>query len=276
MEFQIITDLSALPKSIDFNYEAMRSELDNKLEQYRALVVTEDGIRDAKTDRANLNKLSAAIDARRKDIKAKFMAPYNDFDNKCKELTGMIGQASRSIDQQVKAFEEQEKAEKLAQIQADYPALIGWLATFIPFERVMDPKWLNKSTSLASAKKALEARIKSITADVDTIQNMHLTHETAVLACYYDTLDLSAAMAENLRLSKLDLALDQQKEPVQHPEPPAVPQATPIPEPASVNEPARPEEPKTIKVIFYDTTAAFRAEMRALTDKYGVKYGGIR
>ena len=184
----------------------------------------------------------------------------------------MIDQASRSIDQQVKSFEEQEKAAKLAQIQENYPVLMGWLATFIPFEKVMDPKWLNKSTSLASANKALEARARSIISDVDTIQNMHLSHETAALACYYDTLDLSAAMSENLRLSKLDLARDQQKEPVQEPEQ----EQEPMVELRSPSEVPPPEKPKTIKVIFYDTTAAFRAEMRALTDKYGVKYGGIR
>lgn len=275
MEFQIITDLSALPQTIDFNFEAMKAELDTKLEHYRNLVVTEESIKGAKEDRAALNKLSAAIDARRKEIKAQCLAPYSSFESKCKELTGMIDQASRSIDRQVNAFDEQEKAEKLAKIQANYPVLMGRLATFIPFEKVMDPKWLNKSISLSAANKALEARTKSITADVDTIQNMHLTHETAALARYYDTLDLSAAMAENLRLSKLALAQDQQQEPMAEPEAPAEP-TPPVQAPAPVNEPAPPEEPKTIKVIFYDTTAAFRAEMRALTDKYGVKYGGAR
>ena len=37
-----------------------------------------------------------------------------------------------------------------------------------------------------------------------------------------------------------------------------------------------PEEPKTIKVIFYDTTAAFRADMKALTIKHSIKYGGLK
>ncbi len=276
MEFQIITDLSALPQTIDFNFEAMKAELDTKLEHYRNLVVTEDSIKGAKEDRAALNKLSAAIDARRKEIKAQCLAPYSDFEVKCKELTGMIGQASRSIDQQVKAFEEQEKQEKRQAIEAVYPELAGKLSQFIPFSKLMDQKWLNKTVSVNSAITALSGRVDSIRRDIDTICNMHLTHEVPVLARYYETLDLSAAMNENLRLSKLDLARDQQKEPVQDPEPPAAPNVSHVQATAPVSEPEPPEEPKTIKVIFYDTTADFRAEMRALTDKYGVKYGGIR
>lgn len=276
MEFQIITDLSALPQTIDFNFETMKAELDTKLEHYRNLVVTEESIKGAKEDRAALNKLSAAIDARRKDIKAQCLAPYSTFEAKCKELTGMIDQASRSIDQQVKSFEEQEKQEKRKAIYDAYLEIAGGLARLVPFEKLMDKKWLNKTVSLNSAISDLTSRVDSIRKDTDTICNMNLTHEVPVLSRYYETLDLSAAMNENLRLSKLDLARDQQNEPVQDPEPPADPNVSHVQETAPVSEPEPPEEPKTIKVIFYDTTAAFRAEMRALTDKYGVKYGGIR
>lgn len=268
MEFQIITDLSGLPQTIDFNFEAMKAELDTKLEHYRALVVTEDGIKDAKEDRAALNKLKAAIDGRRREIKKQCLAPYDDFESKCKQLTRMIDEASSSIDSQVKAFEEQEKQDKRREIEAVYPDLAGQLSQFIPFNKLMDPKWLNKSVSVSSAITALSSRVDAVRRDIDTICNMKLTHEVPVLARYYETLDLSAAMNENLRLQKLALAEDQKKEPVQEPEM--------LVELRSPSEVPPPEEPKTIKVIFYNTTAAFRAEMKALTEKYGVKYGGIK
>ena len=100
---------------------------------------------------------------------------------------------------------------------------------------------------------------------------MKLSNEGPALAKYYETLDLSSAIAENLRLQKLALVEDQKKEPVAFD---AGYSSVPT---VSVDDMERPdEELKTIKVIFYDTTAAFRAEMRALTDKYGVKYGGIK
>lgn len=268
MEFQIITDLSTLPKAIDFNFEAMKEELDAKLEHYRSLVVTEDGIKGAKEDRAALNNLSKAIDARRKEIKKQCLAPYEAFEAKCKELTGMIDKASRSIDQQVKAFEDQEKAQKRQQLEEAWAFVADGLTEVISFSKVFNPKWLNKSTKIDAASLEMEARVSSIRKDIEAIRSMHLSNEVPALAKYYETLDLSAAIEENLRLQKLALAEDQKREPVQEPEA--------LVDLRSPSEVPPPEEPKTIKVIFYDTTAAFRAEMRALTEKYGVKYGGIK
>ncbi len=61
MEFILKTDLNLLPKSIDFNFEEIKTELTGKLEYYNTLVVTEDAIKDAKKDKASLNSLKSAI-----------------------------------------------------------------------------------------------------------------------------------------------------------------------------------------------------------------------
>lgn len=269
MEFQITTDLSTLPQAIDFNFEAMKSELDTKLEHYRSLVVTEDGIKEAKEDRAALNKLKAAIDDRRKEIKKQCLAPYDSFERKCRELTGMIDEASRSIDGQVKAFEEQEKVQKRQQLEEAWAFVADGLTEVISFSQVFNPKWLNKTVRLDAASLEMEAKVSRIRKDIETLRSMNLSNEVPALAKYYETLDISAAIAENLRLQKLALAEDQKKEPVQDPE-----MLVELRSPDEIVPP--PEEPKTIKVIFYDTTAEFRAEMRALTQKHHVKYGGIK
>lgn len=57
MDFLVKTDLGAFPQSIDFNFEEIKSELEEKLIKYKNLVVTEDGIKAAKQDNAKLNKL---------------------------------------------------------------------------------------------------------------------------------------------------------------------------------------------------------------------------
>ena len=43
MDFLVKTDLGAFPQSIDFNFEEIKSELEEKLIKYKNLVVTEDG-----------------------------------------------------------------------------------------------------------------------------------------------------------------------------------------------------------------------------------------
>ena len=56
MDFKIKTDLSVLPKVIEFNHEELKKFLVEKTAAYNSLVVTEDNIKSAKEDKAKLNK----------------------------------------------------------------------------------------------------------------------------------------------------------------------------------------------------------------------------
>ena len=69
MEFKMLTDLSVLPQKIEFNFEELKADLIPKLDYYKNLVVSEDGIKEAKADKANLNKLAKAIDDKRKEVR---------------------------------------------------------------------------------------------------------------------------------------------------------------------------------------------------------------
>ena len=53
-------DIKAL-EPVKFNYEELKKELTEKVENYKNLVYTEENINMAKKDRANLNKLKKAI-----------------------------------------------------------------------------------------------------------------------------------------------------------------------------------------------------------------------
>ena len=62
MEFVMGNSLETLPKTIDFNFEELKGQLAESLALYTGLVVTEDGIKGAKEDRAKLNKLREALE----------------------------------------------------------------------------------------------------------------------------------------------------------------------------------------------------------------------
>ena len=118
MDFLVKTDLQSFPKSIDFNFTEIKSELEEKLVKYKNLVVTEDGIKAAKADKAKLNKLATAIEDKRKEVKAICLAPYNDFEVKCKELVSLIKAPAVAIDTQVREFENIEKEKKYNELKA--------------------------------------------------------------------------------------------------------------------------------------------------------------
>lgn len=290
MELIMTTDLEkSLPKKIDFNYEDIKAELSEKLERYNSLVVTEDSISGAKKDKAALNKLKTALEDRRKAVKKDCLRPYEEFEQKIKELVGMIDAPVLAIDGQIKAFDEIKKAEKRAEIQAFYSDNVGDLAPLLPLDKVFDPRWLNATYKIEDAQKEIADRLFKTRNDIGIIKAMNLSGEQQVLDVYLRTLDMSAALAEKTRLEDQQKRMEEyeaarQKAAQEAPqEPKTVVQAvspvqerTQAPYIASDDTPEPPEEPKTIKVVFYDTTEAFRHDMRALTEKYGVKYGGLK
>ena len=134
-----------------------------KLSEYKGAVYTPDTVKNAKADRAELNKLAKALDDERKRVKALYSAPYEAFEKEVKSIVNQIAECSAEIDKQVKAFEEAEKQKKMDAIREMFD---GMDFHCIPFEKVYDPKWLNATTSLASVKKDLEARLNQIDTDI--------------------------------------------------------------------------------------------------------------
>ena len=111
LEFIMQTNLTeALPATLEFNFEDLKSALAERMELYRGLVVTEDGIKAAKQDRADLNKLREAIEAKRKEVKKACMAPYTEFEAKVKELVQLVDAPITAIDGQLKQYEEKRRA----------------------------------------------------------------------------------------------------------------------------------------------------------------------
>jgi len=119
MEFELKTDLAIIPKKIEFNAEELKAWLAEKLSHYEGLVVTESSIKDAKADRRALNNLKEAMETRRKEVKSACNAPYDNFKRQYDEVLAMIQKPIDSIGQQLKAFEDKRKDEKL-QVITDF------------------------------------------------------------------------------------------------------------------------------------------------------------
>ena len=71
-------------KEIDWNYEELKIEIQGKANDYMNLVYTADQVKDAKKDRANLNKFVEALESKRKEIKKQITEPYQHSRNKRK------------------------------------------------------------------------------------------------------------------------------------------------------------------------------------------------
>ena len=292
-ELKMETDLSkALPKSIKFNYEELKKQLADGLDYYNNLVVTEDSIKGAKKDKAQLNKLKTALENARKDVKNQCLAPYEEFATQEKELVSMIDAPIQSISDQMQKFDDAKKQEKQDQIKAFYFANIHDLESLLPLEKIWNPKWLNATYKMADISDEITKTIFKVKNDLNIIKAFGVECEQQMIDKYLDTLDMSAAMAEKTRWEEQQKKIKEYEEAqtividgtpghdlcdakpgdnVVFADSPESPSHEYIPEP----EQCAPIKPlaKTISVTFEDTTADFRHEMHDLCVKYGIKYG---
>lgn len=188
------------PEAIEFNFEELKKEITEKSETYLNLVYSDKEISEAKKDRANLNKFVKALSDERIRVKKQCLQPFEDFERKINELTGIVNASIKNIDGQIKGYEEQKKSEKLEKIN-EY-----WESKEKPFvislERIMDSKWLNASVSLKSVQAAIDSILDQIEKDLATLQNLpEFGFEATEL--YKLTLDISKSITEANRLSEM-------------------------------------------------------------------------
>lgn len=189
-----------LPEQITFNYEELKQELAEKTAMYTNLVYTDEQIKEAKTDKASLNKLKKALNDERIRLEREYMQPFNDTKAKFNELIALIDEPVKAIDTQVKAYEDKQKQDKLEKIKEYWGEQTQ--PSFLTFEQIFDEKWLNASVSMKSIQEAITAKIAQVSNDLDTLQNLPEFGFEAT-EVYKTTLDLNRALNEGKRLADI-------------------------------------------------------------------------
>lgn len=278
MEFQMTTDLqTAVPAEIGFNFDELKAELANRLEYYRGIVVTEDTIKESKADRATLNKLRTAIDTRRKDVKKAYLRPYNEFEAKCKELTVLIDEPIRAIDLQLATFEEQRKEEKLRDCINEYENTISdTFKSIIPFDRIMDKRWMNATTTMTQVKEDLREWNKRVGADMLALDAIEDEYKLAVRQKYAETLDVAKAIAHRDSLKAAEDAFRAREEAKKAAEiqMPTEPEKTaPAPEIAPTEATHQQTEPRLYNLrLEFNLTREQAIALRRFLDENAINY----
>lgn len=183
-------------KAIEWNYEELRAELSQKLEEYKGLVYTEEQIKEAKADRAKLNALATAIDSERKKIKKQCLQPYEQFEAQIKDLFAVIKEPVALIDSQIKGYEEEKKAKKLEEVKALFEKLkdaAGEELGFVGFEQIFEDKFLNASLSLKMVETVINNKFNAIKHDIKTIAELK-EYSFEATEVYKETLSLNEAL----------------------------------------------------------------------------------
>lgn len=197
-EFTVTTDLSVLRGiQIKANFDELKAELTKKVESYRTMVVTPETTAAAKADLANLRRVQRDIDTVRLAWKREYMAPWDEFEAKCKELKAVLDSGISNLDTQVKAFEEAEVNEKLDELRQFFEeTVLPATRPYADFEKIAAkyPRWKNKTYDMTAAKNDIQITLAEIDRGLNALRGMEEPYKTAMLAKFADTYRLDDAM----------------------------------------------------------------------------------
>lgn len=185
--------------AIRWNEAEVQQNLTEMLAAYTGRVYTPDTIKDAKADRAAVNKLDKQLSDAARSAKAFYMKPLEEFLQSTKQMQTQCKAVSGAIDQQVKAVEEAERQDKQDALQAVYADCIGELRELIPFDRLLVPQWLNKTYDLAKASRELRKSVETRREELRLIRENCGEDAEACTTEYLRGLNLNAALVEHSR-----------------------------------------------------------------------------
>lgn len=182
--------------TIEDNLDLVELSIREKVQEYAAVVVTEDSIKDGKKFLADIRKEKKALDDERKAIKSQWMAPYEAFEKRAKQIISLYDEPVKVINDQLDDFEKQRRVMKRQEIEAAYDFVKGDLAEWLPLDRIYNPKWENATYSGKKVREDLEMIFDQMKVSISTIKSMKSEFEEDALLVLKETGSLQSAIAE--------------------------------------------------------------------------------
>lgn len=270
--------------TIASNMDALEAHVKKVVADYEGAtydLTSAHAIKEAKHDRSYLNGIKKEIDERRKAVKREYNKPLDAFERRCKQITAIIDESTDAIKAQLDEAEQTRKDALYSRLQQHYEEFAGLLAPVVPYERLHEPQWLNKTFGEIKAQQALEAKVSDVARDWETLkaQQEAMPHYADAEREFFRTLDLGAALnaarladEEDQRIAELKAAMapepepepmpEPEPEPVEIPEPEPMPAPAPMPAPMPAPVPAPVAEP--LEAWTVEVPSATRSQMQAL------------
>lgn len=183
--------------ALETNIDELEKFVAEKLTEYTPENYTGDADA-AKKDRAVLNTSKKTISSRRIEIIKRAMERFkiDVFESRCKAVEKDIDKAASALDEIVKLKEAEEKRVKKEQIKQFWECQNFDL---VPFDRVFNEKWLNKTAKNKDIFAEIEKIVADIYAGLKTIEQFGVDVET-LKPIFLETLDLSATIERGNRI----------------------------------------------------------------------------
>lgn len=187
--------ISQQAATIECNFQEVQQAISARLAEYEGAIFTEDSRLLAKKEVAALRAEKKNLMDNLRDAKRTYMAPWDAFEPRAKELIALYDKPITLIDEQVKVFEKKRIEQKQSLIRQVYAELAGDVTDIIPLEKIYNSKWENAGTREKAIREEIGSAAVSARQAIETIRGMHSEVEEEALQVYKNTLSLSDAVA---------------------------------------------------------------------------------
>lgn len=185
---------------IESNMKEVKGYVEELNNYYKSVTFTEETLKQAKEEKAKVNKFKTEVADYRKKITAEYNKPIKVFEDTAKETEKLLSKTYNTINQQVAGFEEEQKRQKEQEIREyfeEYKTAND--IDFVNYEQAQINVTL--TASVKSLKEQAKAFIDRIMDDLKLIETQECKEE--ILVEYKQNLNVSKSIQEVANRHKL-------------------------------------------------------------------------
>ena len=187
---EIIANISKIPE-VTSNISHVKEYATKLQDFYKSIVFTEETMKDAKDEKANINKFKTTVSDYRKNISSELKKPIEEFETLAKDTEKILSETYTTINEQVSNYEngiKEEKKKKIINYFNEYKASLE--IDFVEFEQANIKVNLNSTEK--SLKEAAQSFLDKIKEDLDLIETQEYKEE--ILVEYKSTLNVTTSI----------------------------------------------------------------------------------
>ncbi|HIZ55156.1 MAG TPA: DUF1351 domain-containing protein [Firmicutes bacterium] len=179
---------------IEEQLKSIKAQIQDKISKALVMECTEDNVKQIKAMRADLSKDFNFLESRRKEVKNRILAPYEQFERVYKScVTDLFKEADQQLSNKISSVENHIKIQKTDEIKTYFKEYAANLdIDFITFEDM--GLTVNLSTSVKSLKEQAKAFVDGVYESLCLIKSQPEETQAEILVEYKKTKDIAQAI----------------------------------------------------------------------------------
>lgn len=199
------------------NAELLKDAVKEIADKYKDLIITDDTVKSDKKTKTELNGLLKQLEDKRKEYKKQYQVPLKDFETSIKDIEAPLSDAINNLKLQLNDYDERLAKQKEEQIRSFIEEVCKEHKADAK-DIIINPKWLNKSTSKKTwqdeaiqAIKLQDAEISRFEIDVANVKAFAKQLDVNPDSYIYQ-LNMGASSVEVVQRMQQDVGRDKKRQ----------------------------------------------------------------